>query len=546
MDFHFESTVFGHLVRRIFRRKYFQYPDELDESLLRKAIQQNNQGTHEKPPEVSDHSVNTNIEQQPLHGPGTQTASVVLIIGWYGGNDPENPQNWPRSLKYLITVEMCVLNFAVYIASSIYVPGAHDLMEEFQVSETVALLGLSLFTLGYGMGPMLWSPLSELPSLGRTPIFFWTLFAFILFQLPVGFAPNVGIFLFFRWFTGFCGSPCLATGGGTMTDIYPPTQVPYVICIWSSAGVLGPVFGPIIGGFLAPAMGWRWTIWIFTILCSTVLVSLFFLLPETNASNILYNRAKRLRQMTGNAHLRSQSEVETAKNTARDNLMLLARAFTLTFGEPIVFLMNLYAGLLYGILFIWFESFPMVFGDIYGFNAGQQGLVFIGILVFAIITVPLFLLWIRLQLVPKLTSGNFKPEMVLPPSFVGCFALPICLFWFGWASNESVHWILPIIGSGFFSIGVVTLFNSLFNYLGITYSQHAASVFAGSALFRASFGASFPLFARSLFGTLGIGPGNSLLGGIAMLFIPIPFVFYMYGNRIRRYSRHATQSFTTD
>jgi DHA1 family multidrug resistance protein-like MFS transporter len=241
-------------------------------------------------------------------------------------------------------------------------------------------------------------------------------------------------------------------------------------------------------------MGWRWTIWIFTILCSTVLVSLFFLLPETNASNILYNRAKRLRQMTGNAHLRSQSEVEAAKNTARDNLMLLARAFTLTFGEPIVFLMNLYAGLLYGILFIWFESFPMVFGDIYGFNAGQQGLVFIGILVFAIIAVPLFLLWIRLQLVPKLTSGNFKPEMVLPPSFVGCFALPICLFWFGWASNESVHWILPIIGSGFFSIGVVTLFNSLFNYLGITYSQHAASVFAGSALFRASFGASFPLF----------------------------------------------------
>lgn len=72
--------------------------------------------------------------------------------------------------------------------------------------------------------------------------------------------------------------------------------------------------------------------------------------------------------------------------------MLLARAFTLTFGELIVFLVNLYVGLLYGILFIWFESFPMVFGDIYDFNAGQQGLVFIDILVFAIIAVPLFLL----------------------------------------------------------------------------------------------------------------------------------------------------------
>ncbi len=341
---------------------------------------------------------------------------------------------------------------------------------------------------------MLWSPLSEMPKLGRSGIFFWTLLAFILFQLPVGFAPNIAVFLVFRWVTGFCGSPCLATGGGSITDIYPPTSVPYLLCIWSSAGVLGPVFGPIVGGFLAPAMGWRWTIWAFTCLCSLVLIVMFFLLPETSAANILYNRAKRLRKVTGNDRLRSQSEIDTAHHTMKDNLLLLSRAFTLTFLEPIVLLMDLYSGLLYGILFIWFESFPIVFGGIYGFNSGQQGLVFIGILVFAAISVPLFLLWIKLRLVPKMKSGNFKPEMFLPPTFIGCFALPVCLFWFGWTARESIHWIVPIIGSGFFSIGVVTLFNSLFNYMGITYAQYAASIFAGSALFRASFGATFPLF----------------------------------------------------
>ena len=32
--------------------------------------------------------------------------------------------------------------------------------------------------------------------------------------------------------------------------------------------------------------------------------------------------------------------------------------------------------------------------------------------------------------------------------------------------------------------------------------------------------------AREMFYRLGIGPGNSLLGGIAVLFIPIPFVIY--------------------
>lgn len=331
---------------------------------------------------------------------------------------------------------------------------------------------------------MLWSPLSEMPSLGRSGIFFWTLLAFIIFQFPVGFAPNIACFLVFRWMTGFCGSPCLATGGGTLTDIYEPAKVPYLLCIWSSAGVCGPVFGPIIGGYLAPAMGWRWTIWAFTCLCALVLIIMFFLLPETSAANILYNRAKRFQKATGNKQLKSQAHIDTENYTVKDNLVVLGRAFSLTLFEPIIFLMNTYAGLLYGVLFIWFESFPLVFGDIYHFNAGQQGLVFIGIFVFAALSVVCFLTWIKLYLVPKLKSetSKFNPEMVLPPMFLGCFALPICLFWFGWSSRESVHWIVPIIGTGFFSIGVVTLFNSLFNYLGIAYAHYAASVFAGSAL----------------------------------------------------------------
>lgn len=341
---------------------------------------------------------------------------------------------------------------------------------------------------------MLWSPLSEMPKLGRSGIFFWTLLAFILFQLAVGFAPNITVFLVFRWVTGFCGSPCLATGGGTINDIYNPILVPYLLCIWASAGVCGPVFGPIIGGYLAPAKGWRWTIWCFTWLCSLVLITMFFLFPETSAANILYNRAKRLRIQTGDDRWRSQSEIDSEHHTTKDTLIMVSRAFILTFSEPIVLLINLYAGLLYGVLFLWFESFPLVFGGIYGFTISQQGLVFLAIFIFACISVACFLLWTKYVLVPKLKSGTFKPEMVLPPTFIGCFALPACLFWFGWSSRSGVHWIVPTIGSGLFSIGVVTLFNSLYNYLAIMYAQYSASIFAGAALFRALFGATFPLF----------------------------------------------------
>lgn len=54
--------------------------------------------------------------------------------------------------------------------------------------------------------------------------------------------------------------------------------------------------------------------------------------------------------------------------------------------------------------------------------------------------------------------------------------------------------MLPTIGSGFFTIGVFTLFNAMLNYLGMAYSKYAASVFAGSGSKRAIFGAVFPLF----------------------------------------------------
>ena len=244
-------------------------------------------------------------------------------------------------------------------------------------------------------------------------------------------------------------------------------------------------------------MGWRWTIWVITWLNAFVLVLLFFCLPETSAASILYKRAKRLRKATGDHRLRSQSEIDAAHHTIKDHLIILGRAFTLTFSEPIVFSLDLYTALLYGILFLWFESFPLVFGGIYGFNAWQQGLCFLGIFVGGIITVPFFLLWVKYGIVPKFNKPWFKPEMVLPPTFFGAAALPICLFWYGWSARDSISWIMPVIGSAFFTVGIVTLFNAVLNYLGIAYPTYAASIYAGNALFRASFGAFFPLVVGS-------------------------------------------------
>ncbi|KUJ08030.1 MFS general substrate transporter [Mollisia scopiformis] len=514
------DTVFGHFVRLIPGIKLLRYPDELNPSLGRQAIEEEGSDETEK---ISN---------------GEEVKSVHLVA-WYGSDDPESPQNWSSNTKLLVTAQICVLNFSVYVGSAIYTPGEESIMKDFGVSTTTATLGLSLFVLGYGLGPMLFSPMSEMPQIGRSGIYFWTLFMFVILQLPVGFAPNISVFLAFRFFTGFFGGPVLATGGATIADMYPPTMISYGICIWGAFGILGPVLGPLVGGFAAQAKGWKWTIWELTWLCSVVLVVLFFLMPETNPDNILYRRARRLRKATGDKRLKSQSEIDAAEHTWRDHLIGLGKAFTLTFFEPVVFFVGLYTALLYGVLYIWFESFPLVFGNIYGFNTGEQGLAFLGIFVGGVLTLPCYLLWIKYSFVPEFSKPVFVPEKILPPAFFGAFALPICLFMYGWTARESVHWIVPIIGSGIFTIAIICLFNPVLNYLGMAYPTYAASVYAGNTLFRASFGVIFPLFARALFHKLGIAGGNSLLGGLSILFIPIPFVLYKYGKPIRHASKNA-------
>lgn len=86
---------------------------------------------------------------------------------------------------------------------------------------------------------------------------------------------------------------------------------------------------------------------------------------------------------------------------------------------------------------------------------------------------------------------------------------------------------MPIIGSGFFSVGTFLLFQSVLNYLPDAYPEYAASVLAGNDFMRSSFGAGFPLFATGMYHNLGVGWASSTLGFLSVAFIPIPFVLYI-------------------
>lgn len=81
----------------------------------------------------------------PSNPQDVKVPSDVTIVDWYSEDDPDNPQNWTVQKKCFTTGLISFMTFAVYAGSSIYTPGTQLIMEEFGVSLTKAVLGLSLF-----------------------------------------------------------------------------------------------------------------------------------------------------------------------------------------------------------------------------------------------------------------------------------------------------------------------------------------------------------------------------------------------------------------
>ncbi|EKM57361.1 uncharacterized protein PHACADRAFT_208445 [Phanerochaete carnosa HHB-10118-sp] len=424
----------------------------------------------------------------------------------------------PSPKKYFITFQICLLTLSVYIGSAIYSPGIDEIAAQFGVSPVAATLGLTLFVVGYGIGPMFLSPLSELPQIGRT-----TVYISILARC-----------------SRCASSPALATGGATLNDMWAPGHRAAVIGLWGVAGISGPVLGPLLGGFATQGEDWTWTIWILLWMSGVTLVFLTLFLPETSADALLYRRATRLRRITGDNRFKSEGEIEVEHMTVGDIAMMhLVRPFILMFVEPIVAFWNIYIALVYGILYIFIESFRVVFVEEHGFNLGENGLAFLGIFVGTVLTYVVFAPYTLRVLKPKFVDNTFVPEMRLPIAIVGSVLLPISMFWFGWTSSASVHWIVPIIASAFFSAGTYMLFQAGLNYLANCYPRYVASVLAGNDFFRSMIGAAFPLFSTAFFHNLGVGPACSLLGGVAVMMLPIPWILYRYGARIRSWSKYA-------
>lgn len=242
-----DSTL-GQMIRLVSHGRYFPYIDESPNFKMphpvppiRKATNENKEHVENLVPQNSSDSqtiisatrhIEADLERQlsrrePALPRTTFTSPIdpiitsdgITLVDWYSTDDQDNPLNWSLAKRIFISAQILAYTFTIYLGSSIFAPGIEGVKAEFGVGDTAAYLGLALYVAGYGIGPMLFSPLSEVPAIGRNPPYILNLFIFVILIIPTSLTPSFGGLLVCRFLLGFFGSPCLATGPASLLDL---------------------------------------------------------------------------------------------------------------------------------------------------------------------------------------------------------------------------------------------------------------------------------------------------------------------------------------
>jgi DHA1 family multidrug resistance protein-like MFS transporter len=341
-----------------------------------------------------------------------------------------------------------------------------------------------------------------------------------------------------RFFGGVFASAPLAIVGGALADFWGPVDRGVAVCVFASATFIGPILGPILGGFITQSyLGWRWTAWITLIMASFFGTIGLFIVPESSHNKILQNRAKKLRYETQNWAIHAKADENRVDFHAIIHTYLF-RPFIMLIREPILLLITIYMALIYGILYLFFEAYPISFQEERGWNEGVGALPFIGIMIGVLLGAVTITIVTKTRFARKLAKhGKVIPEERLPPMMLGAILLPIGLFWFAWTSNPNINYWPQVISGVFIGWGILMIFLQGLNYIIDVYMWHANSGIAANTLIRSFAGAGFPLFATAMYHTLGVAWATSLLGFLCVAMIPAPVCFYFYGARIRKLSK---------
>ncbi|KAB2578839.1 Efflux pump FUB11 [Lasiodiplodia theobromae] len=464
------------------------------------------------------------------------TSDPAFEVDWDPDGDAENPREWPMWYRASIIAMVSFSTTSVVMYSTSYSAGIPGMMETFGITnKTLLVLGITTYLLGLALGSVVLAPLSEM--YGRRPIYLISLALFTILVIPCALAQNLEAILITRFFGAIAGSALISNAPGTVGDIVTDEYRALAFSIWSIGPMNGPVIGPVTGGFVFQYLGWRWTNWV-VMCCSGASFVLMFFVKETYAPTILRKRAAKMRKEMNNQRwwCRYDDKAEFWPLLKTN----LSRPLVMAVTEPICIFWNLYIAIVYAILYLCFVAYPIIFTDLRGWAPGPTGLAYVGIGIGGLLTIfsePLLRRYIINAHPPDPATGKPAPEATVAVVCLASLLVPAGELWFAWTCRPPTHFVAAIAAGIPFGAGNCAVFIYATNYLAGAYGVFAASAIAGNSVLRSVIGGCLPLAGPAMYAKLGPQWAGTLLGCLELLIVPIPFVFYRYGGRIREKSR---------
>ncbi|KAI5455590.1 major facilitator superfamily domain-containing protein [Mariannaea sp. PMI_226] len=448
-----------------------------------------------------------------------------------------NAMSWSLGMKIYHTVIPCFLAFLITFSASVTVPATDALMTEFTVSRTVAILSETMYMLGLAFGPMVMAPLSEF--IGRRWLYIATSSSIIAFAGGSGAAQNFATYLVCRFLCGCLGSAGVAIGAGTILDVWGiGTKAGAMASLLFICGpFFGPSLGPLVGAYIMHEYhgDWRWTQWVVALIGAPIWILILFMKETSDA------RVPATKKYSGRF-----SAVQLALSTLKAAVF---RSMAMLTTEAIAFSLTLYTGYAYAVVFSYFASATYVFTLNYGFDSRSIGLSFISVLIgylLACITYLIIEKTLYARAARQAPNGRPAPEHRLYSAMAGSVFLPIGLFWYAWAAQRGGHWAVVVASGIPFGLGAFVLFLSSMIYLVEAYGPGAAAsgsethfitAIAANGSFRYLLGAVFPLFTIQMYEKLGVHWAGSVFAFLSLGLLPIPWILFKFGHRLRKNSR---------
>jgi len=488
------------------------------------------------PSELESNATLSNDDKSGNNSDDNKDDKKQIIVDFNEKDTANDPTQWTTRRKLWTTLQIWLLVFVAGWASASTSTSHKVAAKALHVSKVAESLGTAMYLFGVAFGAVLAGPMSE--TVGRLPTYLCAFFVYLIWLMASALAPNFGAQIVFRGLAGFFAASSMSIYGGSLADMFPDKGSRASVWPWFALSpLLGPVVSPVPSGWVTQYLGWRWVEWLNLIISGTVFVMALLFLPETSSNVILKVKAKLLVKNTGDKRYvaRGDEDGDSIGAMLGDHLQRMAYFI---FRELTTLLFGLYLTLLYVLVYGFLQGFDFLFTDTYRFNTGQNYSAFAAIAIGILLGLP-YVLAVNKIVKSRNNGEQGQEEQRLIPALIPSVLLTISMFWIGWTDRADISDWSVLGACVLFGFAVMALFTTTYHYLIDAYGTAASSALCAATFMRYLASGGMVIATEPLYKAIHVEWTMTLLGCVAGLLTPVPWIFWWFGSKLREKSKYA-------